>query len=95
MTTTNRILLLDPWGDDLLSGDRLLSEPVPAFPPPLERDEQAVRVEAEPPTATITLEEEEEEPIPETLRSSVLVRAREPISRPIVVEVDEPDHHAA
>ena len=93
MTTTNRILLLDPWGDDLLSGDRLLSEPVPAFPPPLERNEQNVRVEAEPLGETIAIEEEE--PIPETLRSSVLVRAREPISRPIVVEVDESDPHAA
>ncbi|OJY28679.1 MAG: hypothetical protein BGO98_07415 [Myxococcales bacterium 68-20] len=93
MTTTNRILLLDPWGDDLLSGDRLLSEPVPAFPPPLERDEQNEPVEAAPVGETTSVEEEE--PIPETLRSSVLVRAREPVSRPIVVEVDESDHHAA
>lgn len=94
MTTTNRILLLDPWGDDLLSGDRLLSEPVPAFPPPLEREEQNVREEEAPPAETTAIEEEE--PIPDTLRSSVLVRAREPVSRPIiVVEVDESDHHAA
>ena len=94
MTTTNRILLLDAWGDDLLSGDRLLSEPVPAFPPPLERGEQNAQVEAERQPETIEIEEEE--PIPETLRSSVLVRAREPVSRPIiVVEVDESDHHAA
>lgn len=92
--TTNRILLLHPWGDDLLSGDRsddrLLSEPVPAFPFPLEHEEPSA--EAEPP-AMATAIEEEEEPLPETLRSSVLTC--EPISRPIVVEVDESDHRVA
>ena len=91
--TTNRTLLLDPWGDDLLSGDRLLSEPAPAFPPPVEHSESSAHQQAEGPVAAIVIEDEE--PIPETLRSSVLVRAREPVSRPIVVEVDDPDHHAA
>jgi hypothetical protein len=43
--------------------------------------------------------EDDEEPIPETLRSSVFVRAHEPVSRPIVIEEDrivlEEDHRAA
>jgi hypothetical protein len=76
MSTTNRIVLFDSWGDELFSGSSLLSERPAAL-----RLADVDREQAE--------DEDEEEPIPETLRSSVSVRIREPVSRPIVIEEDD------
>ncbi|MBX3206560.1 MAG: hypothetical protein KF764_15920 [Labilithrix sp.] len=94
MSTPNRIVLLDSKGAELFSGGSLLSEPPP--PPTLRREELAVGAPRDVYTAseeeTPVEHDEADEPLPETLRSSVLVRAREPVSRPIVVEED---HRAA
>ncbi|MBX3213452.1 MAG: hypothetical protein KF850_15550 [Labilithrix sp.] len=96
MSTPNRIVLTDAQGAELFSGGSLLSEPPTLRRPTLRREETA---RAAPPDAHLEREaedearrEEEDEPIPETLRSSVLVRVREPVSRPIVIEED---HRAA
>jgi hypothetical protein len=83
MSTMNRIVLLNCQGEELFSGDSLLSEPPP--PPTLPREE----------LATEETSSSDEEPIPETLRSSVLLRAHEPVSRPIIVEDAELGHRAA
>lgn len=40
------------------------------------------------------VEEEDDEPLPETLRSSVLARALEPVSRPIIVDEVAPSKDA-
>jgi hypothetical protein len=69
MSTANRIVLLNGRGDELFSGQSVLSEP----PPPVvgnDGDDLS----------------DDDEPIPATLRSSVLVYAREPVSRPIIVD---------
>lgn len=82
MSTTNRIVLLTPQGQELFSGDSLLSEPPPP-PPPCEA------LAAPMPALSLEGDHDEgdhDEPIPETLRSSVLLRALEPVSRPIIVE---------
>ena len=105
MSTTNRIVLLSSEGDELFSGSSLLVEPapptLPAVAPPaphsqvVEKLEERVVVEAERGSfAEEQNEELEDEPVPETLRSSVFVRAHEPVSRPIVIEMEE-DHRAA
>ncbi len=62
MSTNKRIALVADDGEELFSGESVLSEP--------------------PPT--------DDEPIPETLRSSVLARALEPVSRPIIVDEAPP-----
>ncbi|MBX3259333.1 MAG: hypothetical protein KIS78_24075 [Labilithrix sp.] len=93
MSTPNRIVLTDAQGAELFSGGSLFSEPAP---PTLRREETAraaprdVHLERE--DAREERREDEDEPVPETLRSSVLVRVREPVSRPIVIEED---HRAA
>ena len=106
MSTTNRIVLLSSQGDELFSGSSLLVEPAPPTLPAVAPAAPSGAVE----TPIAHAEEQEEarayragddlgddlddEPIPETLRSSVLVRAHEPVSRPIVIEMEE-DHRAA
>jgi hypothetical protein len=79
MSTTNRIVLLNRRGEELFSGDSMLTELPP--PPTLPRGE-------EPLVAPAPIEEADadEEPIPATLRSSVLLLAHEPVSRPIIID---------
>lgn len=99
MSTTNQIVLLSTEGDEILSGNSLLLESLP--PPTLpatvsvpnahhcektDRPERAHSDEAE---------KHDEEPIPETLRSRVFVRAHEAAYRPLVVVESEEDHRAA
>ncbi|MDF2694544.1 MAG: hypothetical protein K0S65_2927 [Labilithrix sp.] len=67
--------------DELLSGESVLSEP-----PTLRRGEEPVSTPPPPASEEVEIPIEEDEPIPETLRSSVLVLAHEPVSRPIVIE---------
>lgn len=86
MSMTNRIVLLNRRGEELFSGDSLLSEPPP--PPTLERVEPCLAAGES--TNNSADESDEDEPIPETLRSSVLIRAHEPVSRPIIVDEVEP-----
>jgi len=101
MSTTNRIVLLSSEGDELFSGNSLLVEPAPPTLPavaPLAPHSQVVEKVVERAVEPEHLDEElEDEPVPETLRSSVFVRAHEPVSRPIVIEVLETDedHRAA
>ena len=97
MSTVNRIVLLDRKGEELFSGDSLLSEP-PRDEPVVDRPEGA---RDEPPYESNhdDDDDDDEEQIPATLRSSVMLRAREPVSRPIIVdEVNPPTdtgHRAA
>jgi hypothetical protein len=86
MSTTNRIVLLDSWGDELFSGESLLAEPPEPATCRLVETKVASGREKDDESTT-----DDEEPIPETLRSSVF-RVQEPVSRPIVIE--EYDHHA-
>jgi hypothetical protein len=89
MSTANRIVLLNRTGEELFSGESVFSEPPVARP-------------ASAPLALASDERErpgdDEEPIPPTLRSGVF--AREPVSRPIIVDdatppKDDADHRAA
>ena len=101
MSTTNRIVLLSSEGDELFSGSSLLVEPapptLPAVAPLAPRSQVVETVEERAVEAEHLDEEPEDEPVPETLRSSVFVRAHEPVSRPIVIEMleAEEDHRAA
>ena len=95
MSTTNRIVLLDRAGEELFSGDSLLSEPPPPPTVPREREElSAPSLHTAPGHEPALADTDDDEPIPETLRSSVLVRVHEPVSRPIIVE-DAEDYRAA
>ena len=87
MSTTNRIVLLDGKGDELFSGDSLLSDPPPA--------PAVARVDPLPESEEGTPPVDADEAIPPTLRSSVLVRAREPVSRPIIVDEATPSKNDA
>lgn len=84
MATTNRIVLLNRTGEELFSGASLFSEPLAPMACASEERPVAPNSETRPP------EEEDEEPIPATLRSSVLLRAHEPVSRPIIVDEVNP-----
>ncbi len=103
MSTANRIVLLSCEGDELFSGSSLFLEPPPSTLPaalqlaprrhvePIVEEKLAERSQED---ARNDRDEDDEEPVPETLRSSVFVRTHEPVSRPIVIEMDE-DHRAA
>ncbi len=109
MSTTNRIVLLSSQGDELFSGSSLLVEPapptLPAVAPLAPRgavETQLAPAEEEEPPMYHAGEDLDDEPVPETLRSSVFVRAHEPVSRPIVIEMEagmevdqQADHRAA
>ncbi|HVJ90861.1 MAG TPA: hypothetical protein VM580_13745 [Labilithrix sp.] len=95
MSTTPPIAI-----EPLVSDEELVSESdvlaAESSPLPDSHAAVTVRLGAAPvvcPSASAT-PEEDEEPIPETLRSSVLADVREPVSRPIIV-IDESDHRAA
>ena len=104
MSTANRIVLLSSEGDELFSGSSLFLEaPPPSTLPaalqlaPRRRVDEIVEEKLAEPIEKEDerdVADEDEEPVPETLRSSVFVRAHEPVSRPIVIEMDE-DHRAA
>lgn len=94
MSTTNRNALLSSEGDELLSGSRLLEDAPPPTLPAVAPLAPRRLAEIEPVEDVEDEQEQDDEPVPETLRSSVFVRAHEPVSRPIVIEMDE-DHRAA
>ncbi len=102
MSTSNRIVLLSSVGEALFS-DSCLVPPSssPATLPAARQLARAAETEGHPieerDAGEPFVDEEEDEPIPETLRSSVFVRAHEPVSRPIVIEMVDPeeDHRAA
>ena len=104
MSTANRIVLLSTEGDELFSGSSLFLEPPPpsTLPAALQLAPRRLVDESVEEKLTEQVEQgddrdqvdEDEEPVPETLRSSVFVRAHEPVSSPIVIEMDE-DHRAA
>lgn len=104
MSTTNRTALPSDDGDELLS-DSGPVEPAPPTLPAAVAPPSGRRLSrpVDPPKEHITRashalaprrseDELDDEPAPETLRSSV--SGHEPVSRPIVIEMDE-DHRAA
>ncbi len=100
MANLNRIVLLDTGGEELFSGQSMLSSPPPPKP---RKDDAPISVEPE------TLPEpknsggcgdhhdHDDEPCPETLRSSVFARAREAsfVARTETEVTLESDHRAA
>jgi len=102
MAITDPIELFSSEGDELFSRSRVRVEeedPPPTLravaplPPLRLATSDASHVEYER-VYEQAAEHDDDEPVPETLRSSVLVRVHEPVSRPIVIEMEE-DHRAA
>jgi hypothetical protein len=95
MASLNRIVLLDRGGDELFSGQSMLSTPppIPDDPPVSSEPETLPRS----PALGGDVDDEHDEPCPETLRSSVFVRVREAsfVARSEIVEVTIANDHRA
>jgi hypothetical protein len=79
MANLNRIVLVDPSGGELFSGESVLSVPTSAVDDPTADRRPAEQKDED------EGEQDDEEKCPETLRSSVFVRIRDSVEPPIEV----------